>query len=344
MTLTEKEIFSQGEAIIKARKWFCENADRIRAFLRESNRKKIVFFGCGSSLMLSKSGAAMFSRIDGMDSYFIAGGDFLINPAEYRNIIRDSIVVFLSRSGLTSEIVQSARVIRKEYDSPIVSFTMKEDTELENLSDFPVVFPWAYDESVCQTRTVTVLYFSLLALSAVITENKALWDELGKIISYQEKFFQKYREGIKKIATKGFRDVIVLADGVVHGLAQEGALAFTEIAMIKGQAFHLLDYRHGPKVLNGQDTLTIILLRENEDTLQNAMVLDMKENGGFLIVIDQSMEDRFGVDLHISAQGLSFPLAGFPLINTCQMLALETALSTGVNPDKPEGLDSYITL
>ncbi len=344
MTITEKEIFSQNDALIKAKAWFMDNACKVKEFFEERKRNKVVFFGCGSSLMLSKSGAALFSRINGMDSYFVAGGDFLVNPDEYRNIINNSIIIFLSRSGLTSEIVQSAEIIRKNYDIPIVSLTMKADTELENLSDFPIVFPWAYDQSVCQTRTVTTIYFSLLAISAIIASDHVLWQDLDKIILYQEEFFEKYREKMRCIAEKGFDDVIVLADGVVHGLAQEGALAFTEIAMKKGQAFHLLDYRHGPKVLNSQDTLTIILLRGNEDILQGDMVMDMKKSGGTVIVIDDNEKDRFNVDMHISAQGLIFPLAGIPLINTCQILALEAALSAGINPDKPKGLDSYITL
>lgn len=36
------------------------------------------------------------------------------------------------------------------------------------------------------------------------------------------------------------------------GIAEEGALAFTEIAMLTGRYFHLLDYRHGPIVISGE--------------------------------------------------------------------------------------------
>lgn len=48
-----------------------------------------------------------------------------------------------------------------------------------------------------------------------------------------------------EIANLDWDNVVVLADGPICGIAEEGALAFTEISMLTGRYFHLLDYRHG---------------------------------------------------------------------------------------------------
>ena len=44
---------------------------------------------------------------------------------------------------------------------------MKEKSTLEELSDLTVVLPWAYDNSVCQTRSVTNLYAASLLINAI---------------------------------------------------------------------------------------------------------------------------------------------------------------------------------
>jgi fructoselysine-6-P-deglycase FrlB-like protein len=221
---------------------------------------------------------------------------------------------------------------------------MREDSALSALSDYTVTLPWAFDESVCQTRTVTNFYLALLYLSAFYDENEALLDDVKKAVSGVSALLAEWRPTLVDIVkNKNIADVVVLADGVLCGIAEEAALAFTEISFISGKYFNLLDYRHGPKVLNSQSTLTIVVIQPGETKMQTDLLNDIKACGGTTVVI-QPAGSGFKGDFTIDCEYAFFPTYGIILINAAQVIALEKALANGINPDKPAGLTAWIKL
>jgi len=346
MYLTEMEIFSQQEALERTFGFILGERDRLGEFFAPPCCR-YVFFGCGSSYMLAKSAAKMFSLKRGVDAYALAGGDYLINPDLYQHTVENSIIVFLSRSGTTSEILRCAEELRKRGDAPIVSITMKEDSKLAGLSDFTLELPWAYDKSVCQTRNVTNFYVTLLLLSSLYDGNQAQIDDIEKAISQVSNLLDNSRPSISDfVRMKSFTDVVVLADGVLFGVAEEVALAFTEICLVSGKSFNMLDYRHGPKVLNSADTLTIITIQpsnEGNAKLQSDLLNDIKACGGTTMAIHQA-GTGYGTDISINCDFDFFPTYGIALLCAAQVLALEKAILKGVNPDEPTGLSAWISL
>ena len=137
--------------------------------------------------------------------------------------------------------------------------------------------PWAYDKSVCQTCSVTNLYLATLLLYAYYCDDSKLLDSVDKAKSLNESFKIKYRESLEKIADMEWSNVIILADNVLGGIAEEGSLVFTEISMIPAKQFNLLDYRHGPIVLCEQSTLVIAITRPGDVQLQAKMLNDLAD-------------------------------------------------------------------
>lgn len=344
MTTTEREIFSQHEALAKTLDWFQRKGEAAAAFLTGGPEKKLVFMGCGSSYMLAKSAECLFLSPRFPTSKALAGGDYLVCPEAYAGLVQDSVVVLLSRSGMTSELVLAAQHIRAQTNARILVVTMLADNQLSPQAGFTISLPWAYDESVCQTRTVTNLYAALLLLKAAAFHEPALAADMGRLAGRQAGLLEAYAPVARALGGQRFDNVVVLADGELCGIAEEGALAFTEIALVSGKYFHLLDYRHGPKVLNGANTLNIVALRPGEARFQLDMVADLKAMGGKLVVLDTVEADRFGADAHLFMPTDNFACCGIPLINLCQILALETAKAREVDPDSPNGLDAYIRL
>lgn len=345
MYLTEQEIMATKDALDKTYAQVLKQEDEIRNFFRENTRRKFVFLGCGSSYMLSKSNERLFVTRPDTSAVALAGGDYLVNPDTYLHTIENSIVLVLSRSGTTTEIVRAVEHMKKAANVKIVSITMKEKSALEELSDLTVVLPWAYDNSVCQTRSVTNLYAASLLIDAICYGDEELKAAVKTAIDQNRDHMEKYRAELETIGKKDFTDVIVLADGVLCGLAEEGALAFTEISLISGKYFNMLDYRHGPKVLNGPKTLTIFAVQPNESAYQRDMIDDVKKHNGTVVTFGSEQANVYGSDLHISISGISrFEAYGIPFIYTMQMIALTKALAAGGNPDAPTGLNAYITL
>ena len=310
--------------------------------------RRYVFFGCGSSYMIAKSAAKMFALKRGVEAYAIAGGDYLLNPDLHQPLAEDAVIVFLSRSGSTSEILRAAEELRKLGNKSLVSITMKEKSALEDLSDYTLIIPWAFDESVCQTRTVTNFYALSILLSAIYDGNEAQIDDVSKAISRVTDSLNKWRPPLAKIAREiNFSDVVILADGVLCGIAEEASLAFTEICLVGGKFFNLLDYRHGPKVLNSASTLNIAAIQPtthpDKIKLQSDLLNDIKACGGTTIVIRPEGSDFTG-DFTIDCDYAFFPAYGIALICAAQILAFEKAIAGGINPDEPAGLTAWITL
>jgi fructoselysine-6-P-deglycase FrlB-like protein len=307
-------------------------------------RNRYVFFGCGSSYMLAKSAQKMFALKPGVDAYAVAGGDYLIDPDLYQPLVGGSVIVFLSRSGSTSEILKAAEELRKRGNGPFFSITMREGSALATLSDYTLTLPWAFDESVCQTRTVTNFYMVLLILSSIYDSNQAQADDVVKAVYKVSDFLCKCRPYFVDIVNKkDIKDVVVLADGALCGIAEEAALAFTEICLVPGKYFNLLDYRHGPKVLNSPSTLTIVVIQPKETKMQGDLLDDVKKHGGTTVVI-RPEGSGFTGDFDIDCGYSFFPTYGIALIQAAQVLAFEKALAKGINPDVPSGLDAWISL
>jgi len=344
--LTEQEIFSQQEALEKTFDKIISEREKLVEFFSPKTCR-YVFFGCGSSYMLAKSAAKMFAIKQGVDAYAIAGGDYLLSPDLYKPLVENSITVFLSRSGSTSEMLIAAEELSKLGTTTSFSITMKEDSKLEKLSDYTIVLPWAFDKSVCQTRTVTNFYSAFLLLSAIYDGNQAQIDDVSRAISQTSAFLGEIRPGIKELVrTKSFSDVVVLADGVLGGLAEEAALAFTEICLVSGKYFNLLDYRHGPKVLNTASTLTILTIQpldEKKAKLQADLIKDVKACGGTTMVV-RPANTGFEADLTMDCDFEFFPTYGIKMLCAAQVLAFEKAIVDGINPDEPAGLTAWISL
>lgn len=115
--------------------------------------------------------------------------------------------------------------------------------------------------------------------------------------------------------------------------------------MLTGRYFHLLDYRHGPIVVSGGKTLTMMLLRPGEEELQGAMARDVIAHGGTVVTVSDQAENRYGAAAHIQIKGIEdFAAWGIPFIYLAQMTSLLKAIALGGNPDQPQGLDPYISL
>lgn len=345
MYLTEAEILDTPLALASTCSYFKKRDGDLAKFFTDHKQRKFTVFGCGSSFMLAKSAATLLASMPDTAASAIPAGDYILNHDFWQETVRGSIVILLSRSGMTSEMVWAIKHIKKNLDCPAISITMKADSDLAPLCDLNLVLDWCYDESVCQTRTVTNLYTASLLLAAKYAGKDSLRESVLAAAENSGAFNLKYRPMLQEIAAMDWDNAVVLADGPVSGIAEEGALAFTEIAMLPGRCFHLLDYRHGPIVVSGGKTLTIVLLRPGEGELQGKMVQDVMARGSIVVTISDQAENLYGAAGHVQITGVEdFAAWGILFIYVAQMAALLKALALGGNPDQPQGLDAYISL
>jgi len=164
------------------------------------------------------------------------------------------------------------------------------------------------------------------------------------MVDFGPSYMTKFSDQIKSIAEKDWNHVVVLADGVVEGIAEEGALAFKELCQLPSNHYNLLDSRHGPAVLFNKKTLLLFFLSDPQDKLQRNLVNDYLKKGCVTVVTAEGAED-LDVDLNIPLPAVKHrEVLGIPFIFIPQLLSLEKALKIGVDPDSPADLSPWIKL
>ena len=347
MSVTYEEIKQQYAALKQTYDYMLANRAKITDFLKKHSPSSAAFIGCGSGYCVSRSGAFSFQLRGGVPSMALAGGDLMLNAGQYSKMLEHALLVAPSRSGSTSEVVEAVRRINEYGRKPLIAISCVTGSPLSRIADLPLELPWAFDHSVCQTRTVTNLYTANLLLAAFAGGDEHLISEIGKAIQHGDAYMARVETSIRQIADSAWEHAVILADGELHGLAAEGAIALTEIANVQAHAYHLLDVRHGPMVTIGPDTLVIAALSDEGAEYQHKLMRDIKGRGARIIAFG----DHAGIvppdcaDLVVHAETrLDTAAQGIPFIFIPQIVAVASAERRGIDPDHPDGLTAWVKL
>jgi glucosamine--fructose-6-phosphate aminotransferase (isomerizing) len=276
MAILYEEIKDQYNALSKTVELIDREYADLKAFIDRTDAPIIVYIGCGSSFSVAKSLARVTLLHIKKFAVALAGGDILLHLDRYVNFLENALIVPISRSGSTSEIIMVIEALKaRGCKFTSLGITCVSNSKLSKISDMTVKIPWAYDNSVCQTRTVTNLYFAGVYFNALLSENDALITSLEKTIEAGPSYLEKYDEVFKELASKFWTHAVVLADAEIYGIAEEGALAFKEICQLNSNFYHILDSRHGPMVMIEPETLVIIAMSEPDCTFERDLIEDI---------------------------------------------------------------------
>ena len=345
MALTYTEIHDTFNALEKTENYLENKWTDIESFFKSKNR--FVFVGCGSSYSNAKSFAMICKMSTGKSATALAAGDILLHKERYKKYINGSAVVFISRSGRTSELILALDALRDVGCSfSVAAFVCADDTPLGDKSDLVLSTPWAFDESVCQTRCVTNAYFMAAYIATKLTENTSVLNELLQIIKEGPVYIKSAEELAMKLAVQPWTHAVVLADAELEGIAEEGSLVFKEVCQLPSNYYHVLDVRHGPMVLIGEKTLVIVALGTANE-LELNILGDLKSKGADVVAfsdVNAGHINESEISCSYFGRELSHISKGIPLILLCQMIAYYKSKETGADPDKPTGLDPWISL
>ena len=259
MALTYNEMHDTFNALEKSADYMEKHWTDIEAFFRSKDR--FIYVGCGSSYSNAKSFAMICAMSAGKSVMALAAGDILLHANRYKQCIDGAAVVFISRSGRTSELIKALDMLKDiGCDFTVLSLVCADNTPLGEKSDLVLSTPWAFDESVCQTRCVTNAYFMAAYIGAKMTDNSSALLDLRLIITEGPAYLEKAEALAQEVALEPWTHAVVLADAELEGIAEEGALVFKEVCQLPSSYHHLLDVRHGPMVLIGKETLIIVAL------------------------------------------------------------------------------------
>jgi len=342
MDITYREIQDTFEALGKTKEYLDKKWEDIAGFI--AGKKRFIFVGCGSSYSIAKSLAAICNMQSGVPASALAAGDILLHAPRYVKMADGAAIVFVSRSGRTSELLMALEALRSQGISlSVFSLIAADGSPLEEKSDLAVCTPWAFDESVCQTRSVTNFYFIGAYIWARHVMDKATLDGLAHLLKFGPGYLERAEALAKRLAALPWSGAVVLADAELEGLAEEGALVFKEVCQLPANYYHVLDARHGPIVIFGEQTLILVALGA-ADSLERDLLEDLAKKGSHVVAFSDVGDEEAAVYNIGYGHPLTHVAKGIPFILLCQLTAYEKSKLTGANPDKPTGLDSWIAL
>ena len=342
MYKTEKEIFTQHFSLKKTYDYLMSKRSEIEKLSRDL--KGITWIGSGSSYFISRSAELSTRRLN-IVSYSIPAGDLMMNFPAYNNVIKDTLLISLTRSGKTSEVLECIDKTKKLHGNKCVCLCMTENSPAARSSDVALEMPWAFDESVCQTRTVTNLYLASLMFVAMLGADDNFLDEIKSAVDTNEQFINDNKNALHEVSKLDWNKAVVLADAQLEGISMEGALAFKEICQISSNYYHVLDSRHGPMVLFDKKTLVVVFKSSYDAAYQNGLISDIKSKGSYVVCVTAKEDEANNSDLSIRLPEYNFvETAGISFICALQNLAFFKAIENGINPDEPNGLDPWINI
>ena len=129
---------------------------------------------------------------------------------------------------------------------------------------------------------------------------------------------------------------VFLGGGALYGIALEASLKLQEMSQIYTQAFHPLEYRHGPISLMDERTVAVILYGEAQLT-EGKLAREMSEKGALVI--------GFGGhgDLSLPVP-IASPLKGLVALPALQLLGERAAQARNIDTVAPRHLTKVVTL
>jgi glucosamine--fructose-6-phosphate aminotransferase (isomerizing) len=318
------------------------------AFEGFSPQQPWLFVACGSSYYLSRTIAAQWAKLLRVACTAVPASELLFAPVEMMRRTGARQVALVSRSGKTTEVLRAAEWLKTNAALQTLGVTCSSDSVLEDLCTHTLKLPWADEKSMVMTRSFTSILLLFGRLGAKFAGDSELASALDGLPEKTAAWLATNADKIRAFGTKRrFADFVFLGQGAHYWLAQEAALKLTEMSSSYAQAYHTLEFRHGPKSIASAETLITFFLSDAAAEEESSLVGEVKKLAAatFVVVNRATPELRRDANLLIEL-GLDEPeyarlaLAAIP----AQLLGLAVGLRKGLNPDVPRNLTRAVVL
>ena len=253
-------------------------------------------------------------------------------------------ILAISRSGTTSETVAAVKQIKTLPNINTSVVTCYPDSELALLADTLIAVPAAQEKSIAQTRS-----FTNMMLGIAYFLERGVVDGLPERLTAQgSKLIDQNKQAIKDIANdNNIQRFFFLGSGSRYGLACEAMLKMKEMSLSYSEAYHFLEFRHGPMSMVDEQSLVVGLLGTENTNLELQVLNEMKELGATILALGDGVEEEIPgwVDYYIPFPKEPLGFYGDVLYLPClQILSYERSISKGLDPDNPHNLSAIVVL
>lgn len=311
--------------------------DAAAAIARQATR--LVFTGCGSASHAAMYAADLLADVqDRIDSIAIPASEILGRPSLIR--VGD-VVVALTQSGETADVIDAV-MAAQERGALTIGLINADGSSVERLVDIRVPLLADHERSVLATKS----YLAMLArgaqlVDAIVAGSAALdlhaeADGLETALSDR-----RTRNWIMSLAAglAGRSSAMVVTSGLHVPVALEAALKIKEGSYVHAEAVRTGELKHGVIALI-DDGFPCILMAPDASVASRLRIAaeELRSRGAAVTWIGPNAPSALERDVVVDIP------SAFTQTALLQLVAMETALARGVDPDYPRNLAKSVTV
>jgi glutamine---fructose-6-phosphate transaminase (isomerizing) len=287
----------------------------------------IVVIGCGTSYYLAQTIAVSFVS-HGLEAIAVPGGEWNLRPESYVPAHKRVQVLALSRSGETTETLAAAGRSLSRGER-VIGLTCEPGSSLTRACTACVSIPTHPEEGIVMTTSASLM----LLVGLVLGGSRLTITGVNR----SQSMLESARSGLDGLI-RARSHFVYLGGGALYGIAQEGALKLMEMSLSYSQAYHPLEYRHGPISLVDQSTLAVMLYQPQTLQEETVLVNELRAKGASVIGVGGPG------DLSLELTEPDPALRGLMALPTLQWLGERVAQSKGLNTREPRHLTKVVML
>ena len=256
--------------------------------------------------------------------------------------LSDTVVVSISQSGETEEIVQTQDWARR-CGARTVAVTNGARSALAAAADLAMITPAGPERAVPATKSYTTQLAATAVLAGALTDDPTALDaSLDQVPGEVERLIGAQAgvdDAVARLA--GSVETLVSGRGIVFGTALETALKLEETCLRPVRGLSYADLRHGPIAVVDADHAAVLISAADGPMVEGMTDLaDDLRNRGVAATVGIGGDDRFAASCDVTVAGPELPelVAPLALVVPGQLVVEALARRLGLDPDAPRGL------
>ena len=354
---TAKEIIQQPDTWRESVKNLIKNKIEIKSFIDSFLSKKefrIILTGAGTSAFAGEVCEPYLTSLLNKRVEAIATTDLVASPKSYFIKGMPTLLISFARSGNSPESVHAVNLASQLVDDLYqIVITCNENGKLakntvnDEKSLLLLMPPQTNDLGFAMTSSFTTMVLNAMAVFN-INNIENFSSDVDKLSNSVNDFIENNIEKVTSLANEDFERIVYLGSSTSKGIARESALKVLELTAGKVNASYdtPLGFRHGPKSVVDDKTVSVIYISNDEYTRQYDLdlakeMLAHKKNDKVVIVGDNIEEDILNkADYVFNVENINYNVENkvlLPLqqIIFGQMLSFLKSVNLGITPDNP---------
>jgi glucosamine--fructose-6-phosphate aminotransferase (isomerizing) len=340
---TYREIMSQPQCWHEALQRFEAAKEELAPLWQREHIERVIFTGCGSTYYLSLMGARLFQRLTAVPAQAYPASELVLFPDSAYLKAQRTLLVAVSRSGSTTETVEALKLFKKLNLGPTLTIGCYRESPLAKQADFALIVDSARESSVAQTRSFSSMAVLAQCLAHYLSPQRSL-EQLLSLPGACQRLLATYQGLAQALAEDTtIQRFFFLGTDALYGLACEAMLKLKEMSLSYSEAFHTLEFRHGPMSMVDPSALVIGLLSDSALPHEQAVLKQMRLQGARTLSISEDglAEAQYHLALNSGIPETARAILYLPVL---QLLAYYRAVINGQNPDQPVNLKAVVTL